>query len=47
MESIIGLALAKEVTSLTWRDLFVISWEMILASILAEVKKVASLGKSV
>jgi hypothetical protein len=47
MESIIGLALAKEVANLTWRDLFAISWEMILASIHAGVKRVELPGKSV
>jgi hypothetical protein len=45
MENIIGLAQGKEVANLTWRDLFVISMEMILVSILAVGEKVGTHGR--
>ncbi|AOV61577.1 hypothetical protein BOW92_gp140 [Synechococcus phage S-WAM1] len=46
MANIIGLAQAKEVANLTWRDLFVITWETIVALILVEVWTVGKRGQN-
>jgi len=45
MANITGLAQAIKVANLTWRDLFVISWETIVALILVEVWTVGKPGQ--